>query len=70
MEDRIDLVGKLAIREILSRLYLLFQILQLKARMAEKEVTRRKEQICVLGNTLAEDVDFLDICRGFEVKNP
>ena len=49
---------------------LLFQILQLKVRMAE-EASRMVEQetiqLCVLGKALAEDTNFLDICRGFGV---
>ena len=27
-------------------------------------------QLCVLGKALAEDADFLDICRGFKVFSP
>ena len=57
-------------KEIFSRLYLLFQILRLKARMDE-EVSRvaQQMQLCVLGKDLAEDANFLDICRGFQVEN-
>ena len=67
------LVAIMIFWEILSRLFLLFQILQLKARMAE-EASRMLEQetmqLCVLGKTLAEDADFLDTCRGFKVFLP
>ena len=63
-------VGRILL-EILLKSYLLFQILQLKARMAE-EVRRMVHpapmQLCVLGKTLAEDTNFLDICRGFQVE--
>ena len=51
----------------------LFQILQLKARMAEdagRMLEQETMQLCVLGKTLAEDADFLDICRGFKVSYP
>ena len=60
----------IAMKEIFSRLYLLFQILRLKARMDE-EVSRmvQQMQLCVLGKDLAEDDNFLDICRGFQVEN-
>ena len=63
-------VGRILL-EILLKLYLLFQILQLKARVAE-EVSRMVHQapmqLCLLGNTLAKDAHFLDICRGFQVE--
>lgn len=57
--------------EILLKLYLLFQILRLKARMAEevsRMVHKAPMQLCVLGKTLAEDANFIDICRGFQVE--
>ena len=54
-------------------MFLLFQILQIKARMAEEArrmVEQETIQLCVLGKALAEDADFLDICRGFKVFSP
>ena len=46
-----------------------FQIWQAKARMDEVSgiADQLPLQLCILGDTLAKDANFLNICRGFQV---